>query len=181
MWMKQMERLATNYAKDTGNKYGLFFSSTLISVTKCYATTCTGILTMNGNLRRRKMLSFMRDFLKQLMLTEIRATNSSKKMQLMDELTEEYSPPEKLTVLTRRPKLSAFYGKVHHRAHITATRTELGQSQFTTLTSNFYLQYILLLYCHLCQVHPNGHFPARFSTQSTSPSHHSLTISVRAL
>jgi hypothetical protein len=62
------------------------------------------------------------------MLTEIRATNSSEKMQLMDDLTEGYRPPEKLTVLTRRPKLSAFYGKVHYRAHITATRTESDQS-----------------------------------------------------
>jgi hypothetical protein len=62
------------------------------------------------------------------MLTEIRAKNSREKMQLMDELTEEYSPPEKLTVLTRRPELSAFfYGKVHHRTHITATRTESGR------------------------------------------------------
>lgn len=54
------------------------------------------------------------------MLTEIRAKNSSEKMQLMDELTEGHSPPEMLTVPTRRPKLYAFLwnGSSPHSHHI---------------------------------------------------------------
>jgi len=49
-------------------------------------------------------------------------------MQLMDELTEEYSPPEKLTVLTRSTETVRFLWKGSSQRSHNAIRTEWGQS-----------------------------------------------------
>ena len=65
-------------------------------------------------------------------MAKIRATNSSEKMQLMDELTEEYSPPEKLTVIFQYTECNRRNGPDFGSVFL--------RSNYTDITQNTYIQ-----------------------------------------